>query len=56
MVPLSGCDPPSGIGNPEGAVQLIEEVTLSPDGKHYAGTFTLDAYDTSGNPVPILSG
>jgi hypothetical protein len=47
---------PSGIGNPSGAVQIIEEVTLSPDGKHYAGTFTLDAYDTSGNPVAHIVG
>ena len=47
---------PAGIGNPSGAVQILEEVTLSPDGKHYAGTFTLDAYDTSGNPVAHIVG
>lgn len=28
-------------------------VTLSPDGNHYSGTFTLDAYDTSGNVTHI---
>jgi hypothetical protein len=47
---------PSGIGNPQGAVQLVEEVTLSPDGKHYTGTFTLDAYDPSGNPTAHIIG
>lgn len=47
---------PSGIGNPQGAVQLMEEITLSSDGKHYAGTFTLDAYDPSGNPVAHIVG
>jgi hypothetical protein len=47
---------PSGIGNPSGAVQILEEVMSSPDGKHYAGTFTLDAYDTSGNPVAHIVG
>jgi len=58
-IPWAGNDTtnaPSGIGNPSGAVQIIEEITLSPDGKHYAGTFTLDAYDTSGNPVAHIVG
>jgi hypothetical protein len=40
---------PSGIGNPMGPTRLLEEITLSPDRKHYCGTFTLDAYDTAGN-------
>lgn len=47
---------PSGIGNPQGGVNIVEEVTLSPDGKHYSGTFTLDAYDTSGNQVAHVVG
>jgi hypothetical protein len=47
---------PSGIGNPTGPTQIIEEVTLSPDGKHYTGTFTLNAYDTSGNQVAHIVG
>jgi hypothetical protein len=29
---------------------------LSADGKHYAGTFTLDAYDPGGNPVAHIVG
>jgi hypothetical protein len=58
-MPWAGSDPsnaPSGIGNPQGGAQLIEEITLSPDGKHYSGTFTLDAYDPSGNQVAHILG
>jgi len=47
---------PSGVGNPTGPTRFFEEVTLSPDGKHYTGTFTLDAYDTSGNVVAHIVG
>jgi hypothetical protein len=50
----------SEIGPAQGPTHIVEEVTLSPDGTHYSGTFTLDAYDTSGNPgvhiVGVLSG
>jgi hypothetical protein len=50
----------SEIGPPQGPTQIAEEITLSPDGSHYSGTFTLNAYDTSGNPtvhiVGVLSG
>jgi hypothetical protein len=58
-MPWAGNDPsnaPSGIGNPQGGVQLIEEITLSPDGNHYSGTFTLDAYDPSANQVAHILG
>ena len=47
---------PSGIGNPQGPTQFIEEITLGPDGQHYTGTFALNAYDTSGNLVAHLVG
>jgi len=47
---------PSGIGNPAGPTQFMEEVTLDPDGRHYTGTFTLNAYDTSGNLVAHILG
>ena len=47
---------PSGIGNPTGPGRLFEEVTLSPDGKHYTGKFSADAYDTSGNLVVHVVG
>jgi hypothetical protein len=47
---------PSGIGNPTGPTRLFEEVTLSPDGKHYSGRFTLDAFDTAGNLTTHIIG
>jgi hypothetical protein len=47
---------PSGIGNPQGGAQIIERVTLSPNGNSYSGTFTLDAYDTSGNVTVSFTG
>jgi hypothetical protein len=47
---------PSGIGNPQGAVQILEEITLGPDRNHYRGCFTLDAYDPSGNQVAHIVG
>lgn len=47
---------PSGIGNPTGPTRIVEVVTLSPDGNHYVGTFTLDATDTSGNPTVHIIG
>ena len=47
---------PSGIGNPTGPTRFFEKVTLSPDKKHYTGTFTLDAYDTAGNQVAHIIG
>jgi hypothetical protein len=47
---------PGGIGNPAGPTRIVEEVTVSPDGKHFTGTFTLDAYDTSGNRTAHIVG
>ena len=47
---------PGGIGNPAGPTRFFENITLSPDGKHYTGTFTLDAYDTLGNQVAHIVG
>ena len=47
---------PGGIGNPQGPTRFFEEITLSADGKHYAGTYTLDAYDTAGNQVAHIVG
>jgi hypothetical protein len=47
---------PSGIGNPTGPTRVFQQITLSADGNHYSGTFTLDAYDTSGTPVAHLVG
>ncbi|MGE5055133.1 MAG: hypothetical protein ACM3WP_13310 [Acidobacteriota bacterium] len=47
---------PGGIGNPTGPTRIVENITLSPDGKHYTGTFTLDAYDPLGNSVAHILG
>ena len=47
---------PSGIGNPTGPARLLEEVTLSADGKQYAGTFAGDAYDLAGNQIAHIVG
>ena len=46
----------SEIGPAQGPTQFVEEITLSPDGNHYSGTFTLDAYDTSGNATVHVAG
>ena len=50
----------SEIGPEQGPTRIVEEITLSPDGSHYLGTFTLNAYDTSGNAgvhiVGVVSG
>ncbi len=48
--------PPDTIGPPQSGVQIIEKITLSPDGNSYTGTFTLHAYDTSGKVYVWFSG
>jgi hypothetical protein len=58
-IPWQGNDPsnaPSGIGNPAGGAQLLEKITLNPDGDSYTGSFSLQAYDTSGNPTVLFTG
>ncbi len=47
---------PDVIGQPQGGAQIIEKITLSPDGNSYTGTFTLHAYDTSGNVYVWFTG
>jgi hypothetical protein len=43
---------PNGVvGDPAGPTHIVEYVTLSHDGDHFSGTFTLDAYDTSGKNI-----
>jgi hypothetical protein len=49
-------DPPTEIGPPTGPTHITETVTLSPDANHFSGTFTLDAYDTSGNIATSFTG
>ena len=47
---------PDVIGAPQGGAQIIEKITLSPDGNSYTGTFTLHAYDASGNVYVWFAG
>ncbi len=47
---------PSGIGNPTAGDQLLEEITMSPDGKSYSGKFKLDAYDMNGHLSVSFTG
>ncbi len=48
--------PPDTVGAPQGGAQIIEKITLDPDGNSYTGTFTLHAYDTSGNVYVWYAG
>ncbi len=52
-IPWQGNDP---TGAPQGGAQLLEQVTLSPDGNHYSGRFTFQAYDINGNPTLGVTG
>jgi hypothetical protein len=58
-IPWAGNDPanaPGGIGNPSAGAQIIEYVTLHPDGNHYSGTYTLTAYTANGQPAVTFTG
>src|SRR4051812_28024053 len=58
-IPWQGNDPSggaSGIGNPQSGAQLLEQITLSVNGNHYSGAFTLTAYDSSGKQVVSFTG
>lgn len=48
--------PPDTIGPPQSGAQIVEKITLSPDGNSHSGTFTLHAYDTSGNVYTWFTG
>jgi hypothetical protein len=43
-------------GNLIGPVQLRADVTLNHEANHYEGTFTIDQYDVSGNPLAHVAG
>ncbi len=58
-IPWAGNDPayaPSGIGNPQAGAQLIEKVTLNPDGNSYSGSFALTAYGANKQPSVTFTG
>ena len=46
----------NGIGSPVGPTRIVEQVNLSPDGKHYTGSFTLTAYDLAGKEIISFTG
>jgi hypothetical protein len=48
--------PANAIGNPQAGTQIVEKIQLSPDGNSYSGSFTLRAYDTSGNVYTSFTG
>jgi hypothetical protein len=52
-IPWQGNDP---TGNPQGGAQILEKITLSPDGNSYSGKFTFQAYDTKGGPTLAITG
>jgi hypothetical protein len=41
----------NGIGMPVGPTHITETITVGPDCNHFTGTFTLDAYDTTGKTI-----
>ena len=43
-------------GNLIGPAQIREQVTLERGGDRYEGTFTIDQYDLSGNPLAHIAG
>jgi len=47
---------PSSVGAPQDGGQIVEKITLSPDGNSYSGTFTFKVYDTSGSVYLSFTG
>jgi hypothetical protein len=43
-------------GNLVGPVQIREDITLNQRADQYEGTFTIDQYDVSGNPLAHVAG
>ena len=54
--PTGPGDDGTTIGPSVGPTQITEEVTLSPDGMHYTGTFTLNAYDLNNAIFQTFTG
>jgi hypothetical protein len=52
-IPWQGNDP---FGNPQDGAQILEAVTLSPDGNHYSGKFTFTGYDINGHATVTITG
>lgn len=54
--PTGPNDQGTDIGPSVGPTHITEEITLSPDGQHFTGTFTLDAYSTSNSIYQSFTG
>ncbi|MGA8729941.1 MAG: hypothetical protein WB608_14405, partial [Terracidiphilus sp.] len=52
-IPWQGNDPS---GNTQDGAQILEKITLSPDGNSYSGKFTFQAYDNTGAPTLAVTG
>ena len=52
-IPWKGNDP---TGTPQDGAQITEQVTLSPDGNSYTGSYTFTPYDQNGNAGPTFTG
>ena len=48
--------PAGTIGETQDGAQILEKITLSPDGNSYSGTFTLTAYGNTGTVYQTFTG
>jgi hypothetical protein len=48
--------PEGSVGMPVGPTHFTETLTLSNDGRHFSGTFTLDAVKSDGSPLVSFTG
>jgi hypothetical protein len=48
--------PADTVGPPQDGAQLLEKITLNPDGNAYSGTFILTAYTSSGTVYQTFTG
>jgi hypothetical protein len=46
----------NGIGDPVGPAQILETITVAPDGNHFSGWFSLTAYNTDGSVSVTFTG
>ena len=54
--PTGPGDQGTDIGPSVGPTQITETITLSPDGQHFSGTFTLNAYDLNNVVLQKFTG
>ncbi|MBS1803797.1 MAG: hypothetical protein JST28_10550 [Acidobacteria bacterium] len=48
--------PEGSVGMPVGPTHFTESLTLSRDGRHFTGTFTIDAVKSDGSPLVSFTG